>query len=423
MTRILIRSLANTHWTCANRVVAATARWHQKCYHSDSSEDTETPEGVHVVDLRSDTITKPTRAMRNAMAEAEVGDDVFGEDPTINALQDRVAKMFNMEAALYVPTGTMGNLISVLSHCQSRGLEILLGDRSHIHLYEQGGIATLGGVHPRTIPNLPDGTFNLDTIDDYIRPTDDPHQPMTQLVCVENTHNFCGGKVIPLDFLKRLRLKADKFGIGVHMDGARLINAAVSLGVAPSEIVKYSDSVSLCLSKGIGAPVGSMISGRADFIALCRRLRKAVGGGMRQAGVIAAAAMVALDDAPERLAKDHQHAQMIARALHEHGSGVVDVDLKGVHTNIVMVDIVKEGLLAPDFCHRLHQVTQKEFKQLETPVQVWCLPFNSLKARFVTHSNVNSLEIELAVEKLKYALKEMQVSNIKAGGEPNYYDN
>jgi len=424
MSRLVHQYLTKTHWTswtwALRAIPASPALGQHMKYHSNSASR---PDGVHVVDLRSDTLTKPTPAMRKAMAEAEVGDDVFGEDPTINALQGRVAKMFNMEAALYVPTGTMGNLISVLTHCQSRGLEILLGDKSHIHLYEQGGIATLGGVHPRAIANLPDGTFDLETLDNYIRPTDDPHQPWTQLVCVENTHNFCGGKVIPLSFMKNLRQKTDEYGICVHMDGARLINAAVALGVEPSEIVQYSDSVSLCLSKGIGAPVGSVICGKADFIASCHRLRKAVGGGMRQAGVIAAAAMVALDDATERLTKDHAHAKIIAKALHEYGAGVVDVDLDGVHSNIIMVDIIKEGLLAPDFCHRLNQVTPEEFDSLKTPIQVWCMPFNSQKVRMVTHCNVTLTDIELAVKKLKYALEEMREKPTVSEREHIYYNN
>ena len=424
MTRILLQCFTRTHWKHPGQTVAClTASIRCRNYHSAKGVKAQDGAEVHIVDLRSDTMTKPTIAMRKAMAEAEVGDDVFGEDPTINALQKRVAKLFNMESGLYVPTGTMGNLISVLAHCQTRGLEVLLGDKSHIHLYEQGGIATLGGVHPRTVANLPDGTFDLDIIDDYIRPTDDPHQPWTQLVCVENTHNFCGGKAIPISFMKRLREKADEYGIGVHMDGARMLNAAVALGVEPAEIVQYADSVSLCLSKGVGAPVGSVICGKAEFIATAHRLRKAVGGGMRQAGVIAAAAMVALDDVTTRLARDHEHAQMIAKVLQEHGAGVVDIDPAGVHSNIVMVDIIKDGLLAPDFCHRLNQVTPDELDELKLPIQVWCMPFSNTKVRLVTHSNMTREDIDLAVKKLRYTLGEMHVKITKSSKEPAYYTN
>lgn len=203
----------------------------------------------HVVDLRSDTQSKPTKAMREAMANATDGDDVFQEDPTILALQDKMAALFGKEAALFVPSGTMSNLIGISCHCQARGLEVIMGDRSHTFLREQGGLSQFSGLHVRTVPNLPDGTFDLKTVEACVRPRNDPHDPWTGLLVVENTHNLCGGKVLPADFLPNLRKIADKNGLPIHLDASRILNASVAMGVPVSELVKDVDSVNFCFSK------------------------------------------------------------------------------------------------------------------------------------------------------------------------------
>lgn len=296
-----------------------------------------------VIDLRSDTVTKPTPAMRRAMAEAEVGDDVYGEDPTVNRLEALVAERLSKEAALFVPSGTMGNLISILSHC-ARGDEMLLGDQAHIFHYEQGGSAAVGGVHPRILPNCPDGTIDLQQLASSIR-GDDEHFPVTRLIALENTHNRCGGRVLPPAYIDAVGALAHARGLKLHIDGARLWNAAVALGESPARLVAAADSVSVCFSKGLAAPVGSAVAGSREWIRRARRMRKQVGGGMRQAGVLAAAAIVALEQMVDRLAEDHAHAQRLA-----HGLANIDgirLDPAAVETNIVYFDVVKPGWDAP----------------------------------------------------------------------------
>lgn len=297
---------------------------------------------THIIDLRSDTVTKPTAAMRRAMAEAEVGDDVYGEDPTVNRLEAMVAELLGKEAAVFVSSGTMGNLVSVLSHC-GRGDEMILGDRAHIFRSEQGGAAALGGVQPHTIPNRPDGSLDLAEIEAAIR-SDNEHYPVTRLVCLENTHNFCGGRVLPVAYMDEVGDLAHRRGLQLHVDGARLWNAAVALNVAPARLVRNADSVSVCLSKGLGAPVGSVVTGSAAFIHRARRNRKIVGGGMRQAGVIAAAGIVAVSEMVERLADDHANARTLA-----HGLAAIDgihIEPETVETNLVFFDVVHEEVNA-----------------------------------------------------------------------------
>lgn len=266
-----------------------------------------------VIDLRSDTVTQPTEAMCQAMANAPVGDDVYGEDPTVNRLQEMAAALLGKEAALFVPSGTMGNLAAVLAHC-GRGDEVILGDRSHTFLYEAGGISALGGVHSRQIPNQPDGTLALEDIRRAIRP-DDAHFPVTRLIALENTHNRCGGVALSPDYLQSVADLARAHGLKVHLDGARLFNAAVALGVEPAKLAAPVDSVTFCLSKALCAPVGSVLCGSRDFIARAHRVRKQLGGGMRQAGVLAAAGIVALESMIPRLADDHLRAKRLARGL------------------------------------------------------------------------------------------------------------
>lgn len=302
-----------------------------------------------VIDLRSDTVTKPTAAMRAAMEAAEVGDDVYGEDPTVNRLEALVAEMLGMEAAVFVASGTMGNLISVLSHC-GRGDEMILGDYSHIFRAEQGGGSALGGVHPHTVRNQPDGTLDLKDVSAAIRAYDQ-HNPITRLICLENTQNFCGGRVLSAEYMDMMGEFAHEQGLKLHVDGARLWNAAVALNVSPARLLKHADSVSVCLSKGLGAPVGSVVAGDAAFIEKARRNRKIVGGSMRQAGVLAAAGIVAVTEMVERLADDHANAKALAQGLSELDG--VDVDANSIETNIVFFNLERSDLSPVELAQRL----------------------------------------------------------------------
>lgn len=287
------------------------------------------------IDLRSDTVTKPTPAMREAMANAPLGDDVYGEDPTVNRLEEMAAQMLGKESAVLVSSGTMGNLISVMAHC-GRGDEMIVGHIAHVYLYEQGGSAALGGIHPRPVPNQPDGTLDLEEVAAHIR-GDDEHFPVTRLICIENTHNRCNGAAMSLEYMRSLGDLARDRGLSLHMDGARLWNAAVALGVAPAEAAAQADSVSCCLSKGLASPVGSVVAGSQDFIARARRMRKVVGGGMRQAGVLAACGIVSLTEMVERLGDDHAHARDLAERLNAMEG--INLDLDDVHTNIVYFEV------------------------------------------------------------------------------------
>ena len=267
------------------------------------------------IDLRSDTVTQPTPAMRQAMAKAEVGDDVFGEDPTINRLQELAAERMGKEAGLFVPSGTMGNLAAVLTHCQ-RGDEAIMGDRGHTFLFEGGGVSALGGILVHTLPNLPDGTMELGLMSSAIRP-DDVHHPVTRLVILENTHNRCGGVVLSKVYTEEVGRFVDGRNILLHLEGARIFNASVALGMPARELAAPADSVTFCLSKALCAPVGSVLCGSNEFVQKARRVRKMLGGGMRQAGVLAAAGIVALEQMVDRLAEDHANAKKLAEGLAE----------------------------------------------------------------------------------------------------------
>lgn len=286
------------------------------------------------IDLRSDTVTTPTPAMRRAMADAEVGDDVFGDDPTVNRLQAMVAERLGHPAALFVPSGTQSNLLALMSHCE-RGDEYIAGQSAHTYRYEGGGAAALGGIQPQPVELRADGTFDLEDLDRYVKPRD-PHFARTRLVCVENT---IAGTPLPPSYMDEVRSFADRHRLAVHLDGARLMNAAVALGVEPVALTRGTDSVSLCLSKGLGAPVGSVLAGPRELVERAHRWRKVVGGGMRQAGVLAAAGIVALEQHVERLADDHAHARALADGL-----GAIDgVDVVGVATNHVFVSFAGLG--------------------------------------------------------------------------------
>ncbi len=284
---------------------------------------------MNIVDLRSDTITQPTPAMREAMARAEVGDDVYGEDPTVNRLEAMAAEILGKEAGLFVASGTMGNLVALLAHCQ-RGDEVILGDKSHTFRYEQGGMAALGGIVPHTVPNREDGTMALEAIAAAVRP-DNLHFPRSRLIALENTHNVCHGVPISAEYTRAVGDLAHAHGLKLHIDGARIFNAEAALGVPARELVAPADSVTFCLSKGLCAPVGSVLVGDADFIARARRARKLVGGGMRQAGILAAAGIVALEEMRPRLAEDHRRARRLA----EGWRALDGLEVYPVHTNMI----------------------------------------------------------------------------------------
>ncbi|MBI5935883.1 MAG: low-specificity L-threonine aldolase [Chloroflexi bacterium] len=286
-------------------------------------------------DLRSDTVTRPTPAMREAMAKAEVGDDVYAEDPTINRLQELAAHRTGKEAALLVPSGTMGNLASILAHCQ-RGDEVMLGDKSHTILYEAGGISALGGIVSRQLPNQPDGSLLLSDLEAGLRGPDS-HFPPSRLICLENTHNRCGGAYQTPAYFKQVSDFAHAHSLKVHLDGARIFNASVAQNVDVKEFAQHVDSLTFCLSKGLAAPVGSLICGTREFIQRVHRQRKILGGGMRQAGIIAAAGIVALDTMIERLSEDHARARALAERLGK-TRGLV-VDMGGPATNMIFLSL------------------------------------------------------------------------------------
>ncbi len=292
---------------------------------------------MNYIDLRSDTVTRPTPAMREAMAKAEVGDDVYAEDPTVNRLQEMAAARTGKEAALYVPSGTMGNLASILAHCQ-RGDEVMLGDKSHTFLYEAGGISALGGIHSRQLTNQPDGSLLLSELEEGLRGPDS-HFPPSRLISLENTHNRCGGTYQTPAYFRQVSEFAHSHGLKLHLDGARIFNASVAQGVDVKEFTQHVDSLTFCLSKGLAAPVGSLICGTREFIQRVHRQRKALGGGMRQAGILAAAGIVALETMVERLSEDHARARALAERLGRM-RGLV-IDMGGPATNMLFLSLAE----------------------------------------------------------------------------------
>lgn len=336
---------------------------------------------MRIVDLRSDTVTLPSPAMREAIYRAELGDDVYGEDPTVNRLQEMAAERMGKEAALLVASGTMGNLVSLLTHC-GRGDEIIMGDQAHTFLYEAGGVSALGGIHVHTVPNTPDGGMDLARVEGAIR-AENIHFPRTKVICLENTHNRCGGAVVPLEHMAAIRAIADRHHLAVHLDGARIFNAAVALSVPASAIAAYADSVQFCLSKGLAAPVGSLICGSKDFIREARRVRKLVGGGMRQAGIIAAAGIIALEQMVDRLAEDHANAKRLAEGLASI-PGIV-IDPASVQTNIVMFGLKNSRLPLAEISARFAAEGVK------------INPMTATQFRAVTHYGIERQDIEVAL--------------------------
>jgi threonine aldolase len=303
------------------------------------------------IDLRSDTVTWPTPEMRDAMAHAAVGDDVWGDDPTVNRLQDEAAQRLGKEAGLFVASGTMGNLVGVLAHC-GRGDEIILGDKAHTFVYEAGGIAALGGVQPHTVPVQPDGTLPLEAIRAAIRDEKNSHFPHTRLIALENTQGTVGGIPVSKEYTDAVGEIAREYGIALHIDGARLFNAATALGCDVADLVAAADSVTFCLSKGLCAPVGSILVGSREYIEQARRIRKLVGGGMRQVGVLAAAGLIALEQMTQRLGEDHENARLLAEGLAEMTQFTIDLDR--VQTNMVFFALTDDaGITAPELAERL----------------------------------------------------------------------
>ncbi|KAE8009939.1 hypothetical protein FH972_006344 [Carpinus fangiana] len=307
------------------------------------------------VDLRSDTVTKPTEAMRAAMAAADVDDDVLGNDPTALRLETEMARITGKDAALFVPSGTMGNLISVLVHCDIRGSEVILGDNAHIHIYENGGISTIGGVYPRTVKNNQDGTMDIDLIEAAIRdPREVLFEPTTRLICLENTHANTGGKCLSVEYTDKVGELAKKHGLKLHIDGARIFNASVALGIPVHRLVQAADSVSVCLSKGLGAPVGSVIVGSKSFIAKAKILRKTLGGGMRQVGILCAAALVAVQENVEKLKGDHKNAKILAEGLNQMKG--IRIDVASMETNIIFFEVEESSTItAGKLCEYLEE--------------------------------------------------------------------
>uniref|UniRef100_A0A7C9F135 low-specificity L-threonine aldolase n=1 Tax=Opuntia streptacantha TaxID=393608 RepID=A0A7C9F135_OPUST len=345
-----------------------------------------------VIDMRSDTVTKPTEAMRAAMASAEVDDDVLGYDPTARRLETEMAKIMGKEAALFVPSGTMGNLISVLVHCDVRGSEVILGDNSHIHIYENGGISTIGGVHPKTVKNKKDGTMDLDLIEAAIRdPKGELLYPTTRLICLENSHANCGGRCLSVEYTDKVGELAKKHGLKLHIDGARIFNAALALGVPVDRLVEAADSVSVCLSKGLGAPVGSVIVGSNSFINKAKRLRKTLGGGMRQIGILCAAALVAVQENVKKLEDDHMQAKQLAGGLNQIMGLKVDID--SVETNIVYVDVCKNSsTTAFKLCKHLEECG------------ILVMAENAYRIRLVMHHQISSIDVQYTLSCIQEAV-------------------
>ena len=341
-----------------------------------------------MIDLRSDTVTKPSAAMREAMARAEVGDDVFGDDPTVNHLQEVAADIMGKEAAIFVPSGTMGNLSALLAHC-GRGQEALIGDESHIYHYEAGGASALGGIPYHPLPTNVHGEIPLDLLANAMRPAYDAHAAMTGVICLENTHNRCGGVVLSLEYMAQVKAFADERGIPVHLDGARVFNAAVALGVDVREIAQHVTSIQFCLSKGLGAPIGSVVAGSRDFIKRVHRWRKMLGGGMRQVGVIAAAGLIALTESPQRLHEDHANAQMMAQQLA--AIPQIELDLASVQTNIIVFGLRDTTMTIPDFIAKLREQG------------VLVVPFKD-RIRAVTHCDVSREQCQTAIDVIKHVL-------------------
>ena len=346
---------------------------------------------METIDLRSDTVTHPTPAMRAAMAKAPVGDDVYGEDPTVNRLQEMAAARMDQEAGLFVSSGTMGNLAAILAHC-GRGDEAILGNKAHTFYFEAGGISALGGVHSYQLPNQPDGSLAIEDIRAALRDPADPHYPISRLVALENTHNRCGGTFQTPEYTRQVSDFAHAHGLVVHLDGARIFNAAVAQGIPAKELAAPVDSVTFCLSKGLCAPVGSVLCGSKEFIARAHRIRKQLGGGMRQAGILAAAGIVALETMVVRLAEDHARAKKLADGLKQVRGLVVDAGSPA--TNMVFLSLAEEVSLSAG---------QVEEKMNAFGVRISAI--SERRFRLVTHYWIDDAGVEKTIAAFRQVLQ------------------
>ena len=325
------------------------------------------------IDLRSDTVTQPSQLMRNQIVNSVLGDDVFAEDPTVNALEKQAAQILGKEKALLVPSGTMGNLIAILVHCP-RGTEVILGNCSHTFIYEAGGISAFGGIHSHQLQNQEDGTINIDDIEIAIR-QDNIHFPRTSLISLENTQNMCFGAPINSLYMLDVFTLAKKNNLKIHTDGARIFNAAVALNSDIKELVQYTDSITFCLSKGLSAPIGSMLCGTEEFIHEARRMRKALGGGMRQAGIIAASGQIALHESIKQLKIDHDNAQYLAQEINK--IDYLNIEINRIKTNILYFTINHDSINGTDFVNMMYDKGIKFFEVSKN------------KFRLVTHSGIS----------------------------------
>lgn len=354
-----------------------------------------------MIDLRSDTVTLPTPEMREAMYHTEVGDDVYGEDPTINRLQELAAECTGKEAALFVPSGTMGNAVAVLTHA-GRGQAVIAGNHTHIYMYEAGGASTLGGSPLYAVANNPDGTLDHDQLLATIADESDGHIAATALICVENTHNWCGGKVLNSEQIQAVADIAHERGIAIHMDGARIFNAAIALDQPVSELARHVDSLMFCLSKGLSAPVGSILVGSQEFIRRAHRNRKLLGGGMRQAGILAAAGIVALEKMVERLAEDHANCKQLAQGLADYPQ--IEVAPEQVMTNILIFRL-RSAEQQPLTEEQVQPFLQKAHEQ-----GVLLSTMGGGRIRAVTHHGIEKQHIESALVSIRRALVEMRLA-------------
>ena len=343
-----------------------------------------------MIDLRSDTVTLPSKEMKQFLFDSPLGDDVYGEDPSVNLLEKKVSDLFGKEDALFVPSGTMANLISVLAHC-NRGDEVILGDKSHIFLYEAGGISAFGGIHSYQLKNHDNGTINITDIQNSIR-RDDSHYPISKLLCLENTHNGCYGSPVDTKYFTEIKNIINKHNIKLHIDGARIFNASIALNTPLHELTKEADSISCCLSKGLSCPVGSLIVGSKDFIHKAHRLRKSLGGGMRQAGLLAAAGIYALDNIYPKLNIDHENAKIMAEGLSSIKE--LSMDASKVKTNLIFFYLENSNLSDEQFINKL----------LENNIKLDAK--GNRKFRIATHTNFKKNDIDFVVETIQSMVKQ-----------------
>ena len=344
-----------------------------------------------MIDLRSDTVTLPSNDMKKFIIDSPLGDDVYGEDPSVNLLQNKIARIFNKEAALFVPSGTMANLIAVLTHC-NRGDEVILGDKSHIFYYEAGGISAFGGIHSHQLKNNDDGTININDIKTSIRALGNDHFPKTKLICLENTHNACYGSPLNTEYFHDVKKVANKHDLSIHLDGARIFNAAIALNKTVDELTKDCDTISCCLSKGLSAPVGSVVLGNKAFILKAKHMRKALGGGMRQAGLIAAGGIFSLENMIDRIADDHVNAKELAYELHK--IKTISINPEQVYTNIVFIYNKNTKISNKQLLNELEKNNIKiDYK-------------GNSKFRLVTHSGFKKRDINSVVKVFKEILKD-----------------